>query len=150
MTGPALPFEEWGASWRTLLVVPVGCVAGILIEVFLPGPVHWLGWAIAAVVVSLVLAWQIAAARAHVSVYCDAQVLRQGAETISVGSIAEVLPAAQGHEAPDWWAARALGELPAVPRRRNGIGLRLRDGSTVQAWARDDEALRSVLRAVVG
>ncbi|WP_278313603.1 hypothetical protein [Lolliginicoccus levis] len=150
MTGLALPFEEQGARWRTLLIVPIGCVTGIVIEAFMPGPVHWLGWAIAVVLVALVFAWQIAAARAHVSVYCDERILRQGTEVIEIGTIAEVLPAAVGHEEPDWWSARALGELPTVPRRRNGIGLRLRDGSTVQAWARDDESLRSILADLVG
>ncbi|MBD8505927.1 hypothetical protein HT102_05455 [Hoyosella sp. G463] len=149
MTSPALPFEEQGARWRTLLVVPVGCLVGIFVEAFLPGPVHWLAWGIAAVLVALVLAWQIAAARAHVSVYCDEWVLRQGTETIGIDTIAEVLPPASGYEEPDWWAARALGELPTVPRRRAGIGLRLSDGSTVQAWARDDDALRRVLDELV-
>jgi hypothetical protein len=46
---------------------------------------------------------------------------------------------------PSWRSARALGELAGVPRGRTGIGLKLAEGRTVQAWARKDEKLRVAL-----
>jgi hypothetical protein len=36
-----------------------------------------------------------------------------------------------------------------VPRRRTAIGLRLRDGSVVRAWARDGDGLRTELEQLV-
>jgi hypothetical protein len=48
-----------------------------------------------------------------------------------------------------WQSARALGELTGVPRGRTGIGLKLRGGSTVQAWARNGAELRAALTTLI-
>ena len=42
-----------------------------------------------------------------------------------------------------------MGRLKTVPRRRYGMGLQLADGSTVQAWARNDYALRAALEPLL-
>ena len=65
------------------------------------------------------------------------------------------LPAAPQTETTDarevekWQSARALGELTGVPRGRTGIGLKLKGGRTVQAWARRHDALRTALTELV-
>jgi hypothetical protein len=58
-------------------------------------------------------------------------------------------PGSNGGASEDWQSARALGEMHGVPRRRKGIGLKLRDGRLVQAWARDHEDLRAKLTAAL-
>lgn len=93
-----------------------------------------------------VTALQVLGARRHTSVELTATRLRQGAEVIELATVTEVLePDPDGRA--EWQMVRALGETPTVPRRRTGIGVRLDDGRTVQAWARDDEALRAALEA---
>jgi hypothetical protein len=65
------------------------------------------------------------------------------------------LPAAPQSETTDarqvekWQSARALGELTGVPRGRTGIGLKLKGGRTVQAWARRHQGLRAALTELV-
>ena len=42
-------------------------------------------------------------------------------------------------------SARALGELTGVPKGRTGIGLKLTNDRTAQAWARKHQQLRAQL-----
>ncbi|MCW4354959.1 hypothetical protein ONR57_16770 [Hoyosella sp. YIM 151337] len=144
-------FIEPGAQWRALLFVPIFCLAGIVAEIWMGGPVHWLGWAIAATLLTSVVAWQVYAARAHLRVELTIGHLRQGAETLALDDVEDVLPSADDDPklAAQWQSARALGELHGVPRRRTGIGLRLRSGTVVQAWARDHATLRAALQQVL-
>ena len=60
-----------------------------------------------------------------------------------------VYPEAEGTEAPKWQYARALGELTGVPRGRKGIGLKLTNARTAQAWARKHQQLRAALTNLV-
>lgn len=144
-------YLETGARWRALLFVPIFCGIGIAAEVWMGGPVHWLGWTIAAVLLGGVVAWQVSAARTHLRVELTRIYLRQGAETLDLSEIAELLPEPEADPkcAETWQAARALGELHGVPRKRTGIGLRLRSGQLVQAWARDHTTLRSALHRLL-
>ena len=63
--------------------------------------------------------------------------------------IVRVYPEATGSETPKWQYARALGELTGVPRGRTGIGLRLTNDRTAQAWARKHRQLRAALTNLI-
>ncbi|MDX5452421.1 MAG: hypothetical protein LPK27_06650, partial [Rhodococcus sp. (in: high G+C Gram-positive bacteria)] len=55
-----------------------------------------------------------------------------------------------GARAPARWEpARPWGERANGPRGRTAVGLRLRGGALVRAWARDHARLRSELEAVL-
>jgi hypothetical protein len=60
-----------------------------------------------------------------------------------------IYPEATGREAPKWQSARALGELTGVPRGRTGIGLKLTNDRSAQAWARKHHQLRTTLTQLV-
>ena len=139
-------FHEAGASWDWLLGGPISAATMLDIEVNAGIGPRLLPPAFFLVLVSGFLAVQVKAARIHTSVDLTRDKLRQGAETIDVDSIVRIFPEPEpGDEPPKWQSARALGELTGVPRRRTGIGLKLTDGRTVQAWARRHRELRAAL-----
>lgn len=156
-------FYEPGACWWTVSYGPVACALILVIEMATGTTPHWFALTFCATLIAAFSSVQVLAARAHVSVQLTASALRQGAETIPLSAIAAVLPehgegtldvaALQGVSWDDagswpdeeWTSARALGELTGVPRRRTGIGLRLREGGLVRAWAKDHRGLRAAL-----
>ena len=147
-------FYEPGASWWWVVWGPASAAAMIFIEVWSGAPVSFVVPLIFLVLVSVFVALQVRAARIHVSVELTEDALRQGTETILVREIVRVYPAPEHHEASGkelakWQSARALGELVGVPRRRTGIGLRLTQGRTAQAWARRHRDLREALTPLV-
>ncbi|WP_305092509.1 hypothetical protein [Prescottella sp. R16] len=148
-TEPGVLFQESGGRWRTVAYGPVICGVALVIELFTGPVVHWFALPLFAVILAGIVAVQVTAARRHVSVSLTGETLRQGAEDLPVADIAAVLPEPDlyADEPQRWESARSLGELSGVPRRRTGIGLRLRDGSLVQAWARDADGLRGALVA---
>ncbi len=153
-TEPRPLFYEPGASWWWVLMGPAAATAMILIEVWSGAGVHLLVPAIFLVMVSAFVALQVKAARIHVSVELTEDALREGTETILVREIVKVYPEAENHEASGkelakWQSARALGELVGVPRGRTGIGLKLTEGRTAQAWARRHRHLRAALTPLV-
>jgi hypothetical protein len=101
------------------------------------------------VLVSGFLAVQVKAARIHTSVELTSVALRQGTETIRLSEIVTIFPEASGPEEPKWQSARALGELTGVPRGRTGIGLKLTNSRSAQAWARKHRQLRLALTSAV-
>lgn len=139
-------FKEIGGSYWTAAIGPVLCLVVFIVELSTGNhQTHWPVLLIFAVIIGGFSYMQTAAARQHVSVLLTDEFLVQGAQTIDVADIAEILPANTGSETQKWEVARPLGELSAVPRRRKGIGVVLKDGSTRQAWARNVEMLRSEL-----
>ncbi|WP_454164819.1 DUF3093 domain-containing protein [Gordonia iterans] len=138
-------FYEPGGSWA-LVVIGGGLIAAVAImEILGPGRVHWPVLSIF-FVIFVGFGWlQKAAAQRHVSVHLTETTLRQGAQTVKLADIAEVYPENRGREHAKWESALALGELPAVPRRRKGVGVRMKDGKLAQAWARDVDRFRSEL-----
>lgn len=147
-------FYEPGASWWWLLSGPAAAAAMMFISGSqgyrqqLLVPIFFL------VVVSGFMGLQVKAARIHSSVELTTQTLRQGTETIAVAEILKVYPApensvASGKELQTWQSARALGELIGVPRGRVGIGVKLTQGRTAQAWARRHRQLRAALTPLV-
>jgi len=148
-------FFENGASWYWVLFGPIS--AGLLLLIqhsggygfqpLLPG--------VLLVLVSLMLAIQVKAARIHTSVELTKDTLRQGTETLRVADILAIYPEAPrptgwGKQEPEkWQESRALGELSGVPRRRIGVGLRVTGRRTVQAWARNHRRLRAALSELI-
>jgi hypothetical protein len=153
-TQPRPLFYEPGASWWWVALGPVAAGAMVLIEIWSGAPVSLIVPAIFLVLVSAFVGLQVKAARIHVSVELTEDALRQGTETILVREIIRVYPEAENHEASGkelarWQSARALGELAGVPRGRIGIGLKLTNGRTAQAWARRHRQLRAALTPLV-
>jgi hypothetical protein len=174
-TMPAVLFAEPGARWRSVAYGPLLCLVILIVELTVGrGPVHWFGLGFCAVLLAGFVSLQVVAGKRHVSVELTESALREGTETVPLRDIATVLPESNGgaSEDPtwlrklppsgppgapgsnggaseDWQSARALGEMHGVPRRRKGIGLKLRDGRLVQAWARDHEDLRAKLTAAL-
>ncbi|MCH9668687.1 MAG: DUF3093 domain-containing protein [Actinomycetia bacterium] len=138
-------FAEQGASWMWLLAGPAAGVAMALVQLSAGYGVQWFIPTLFLVLVTVFMAIQIKAAQIHTSVELTADKLRQGAETIGTDEIVQIYPEATGREAPKWQSARSLGELTGVPRRRTGIGLRLTNDRTAQAWARNHKQLRAAL-----
>ncbi|MBI3225670.1 MAG: DUF3093 domain-containing protein [Mycolicibacterium cosmeticum] len=148
--GSEVLFFEPGASWWWLLVGPLSALAMVLIQVTGGGGIAFGVPAIFLVLVSGFLGIQIKAARIHTSVELTPTTLRQGTEFIDTADIVRIFPEAKGAEAEKWQSYRALGELTGVPRGRTGIGLKMTDGRSGQAWARRHRTLRAALDAIVG
>ncbi|RDI66414.1 hypothetical protein [Nocardia pseudobrasiliensis] len=148
---PTVLFAEPGARWRTVAYGPLLCLLVLILELVFRGQVHWFGLAFCAVLLAGFVWLQVIAGRRHVSVELTDTTLREGTEVLALRSIERVLPESDedAWEDEPWQSARALGELTGVPRRRKGIGVRLRDGGTVQAWARDHHGLRAELTAAL-
>ncbi|WP_309249733.1 DUF3093 domain-containing protein [Gordonia mangrovi] len=140
-----LLFYEPGGSWWVVAIGPVLIGAVLAMEIAGPGQVHWLVLGIFAVILVGFSVVQVHAARTHVSVRLTETTLQQGTRTLPLTDIATIYPANNGAEHQPWESARALGELPAVPRRRKGVGVKLVDGGTAQAWARDVDRFRTEL-----
>lgn len=145
-------FSEPGGRWRTVSYGPLFCLVVLVAELIMQrGPVHWFGLIFCAFLLGGFVALQVVAGKQHVSVELTETSLRQGAETVPLSNIARVFPEHDEDAWDDdpWQSARALGELTAVPRRRTGIGLKIRGGPLVQAWARDHRGLREQLSAAL-
>ncbi|MBV8966287.1 MAG: DUF3093 domain-containing protein [Mycobacteriaceae bacterium] len=148
---PELLFHEPGATWYWVLAGPVSALMMLGIEINSGLGVQLLAPILFLVLVSGFLAIQVKAARIHTSVELTRETLRQGTETIDVNSILRMFPEPEsGAEPAKWQSSRALGELTGVPRGRTGIGLRLIEGRTVQAWARKHKQLRAALAELLG
>lgn len=151
-------YSERGLSQVWLFIVPVFTVAMIVTQgVLIDRWSDWWMWALLGALAQLFVWLQVTAGRTHVSIELTPETLRCGDESIPVADIAKILPGkapdhpkkAKPEDFPAWTSARTMGRLKAVPRRRWGVGLGLTDGSTVQAWARNDYALRAALEPLL-
>lgn len=147
-------FAEPGASWLWVLLGPVAAVAMMLVQRAAGVGFQPLVPLMFLVLVSGVLIVQVKAGRIHTSVELTREALREGTETILISEIVTVYP--ESAESPKssnpphaWQSARTLGELSGIPKGRYAIGLKLTNGRTAQAWARDDDALRAALAELV-
>jgi hypothetical protein len=161
---PERLFFENGASWHWLWLGVVGGLVMTFVQSsaglgFQPVvPLFFL------VMMCGFLTVQVRAARIHTSVELTADTLRQGTETLPISEIVAVYPEAEhtvkssgpvkkwaksGEALQKWQESRSLGELNGVPKGRTGIGLKLANDRTAQAWARDHEALRAELTRLV-
>ena len=146
---PEVLFYEQGASWLWVLAGPGAGIAMALIQLSGGYGIQWGVPVLVFVLVTGFLAVQVKAARIHTSVMLTADHLRQGTEITRTDEIVRVYPEAEGSETPKWQSARALGELTGVPKGRTGIGLRMTDDRTAQAWARKHQRLREALTNLV-
>jgi hypothetical protein len=146
---PQVLFHEQGASWWWLAAGPASAIAMGLIQASAGYGFQWLVPGVFLVLVSGFLAIQVKAARIHTSVELTPETLRQGTERVRTDEIVRIYPEASGSEAPKWQSARALGELTGVPRGRTGIGLKMTNDRTAQAWARKHHQLRETLTQLV-
>lgn len=141
--GPVL-YAEAGSSWWPLAWGPLLVLPGVLIEVTGGGGIPlWLWLAAGAGLTLFTTAW-VAARRRFREVQLTPEQLREGREVLQVARIAAVDDAGLSMGAP------VIGGSWVVPRGTTGIPLRLDDGTTVLAWARDAEALGTALRRLVG
>jgi hypothetical protein len=148
-TGPDVLFYEQGASWWWLSAGPAAGIAMALIQLSGGFGIQLLVPGIFFALVTGFLWIQVKAGRIHTSVELTPEYLRQGTERLRIDDIVRVYPEPKGEEEPKWMSARALGELTGVPRGRTGIGLRLTNDRTAQAWARKHQLLRSALTHLV-
>ena len=146
---PEVLFYEQGASWWWLSVGPAAGIAMALIQLSAGYGIQLLVPGIFFALVTGFLAIQVKAARIHTSVELTPDHLRQGTERLGIDDIVRIYPEAKGQDEPKWMSSRALGELTGVPRGRTGIGLRLTNDRSAQAWARKHQVLRSALTHVV-
>jgi hypothetical protein len=142
-------FREPGATWWWAAAGPASGGAMLLIQVWAGYGIDLLVPFVFFVLVTGFLAIQVKAARIHTSVELTPEYLRQGAETIRIAEIVKIYPEASGSEVEKWQSARAIGELTGVPRGRTGIGLKLSNARTAQAWARKHRQLRAALESLV-
>ncbi|MGC5257492.1 DUF3093 domain-containing protein [Gordonia sp. DT218] len=138
-------FYEPGGSWWVVSIGPILIGAVLAMEIAGPGQVHWPVMMIFAVILVGFSLVQVHAARTHVSVRLTEATLQQGTRKLLLTDIAKIYPENNGPEHQTWESARALGELPAVPRRRKGVGVKLADGGLAQAWARNVGRFRDEL-----
>jgi hypothetical protein len=138
-------FYEQGASWLWVLAGPLSAIAMLLIQMSAGYGIQLLVPAVFFVLVTGFVALQVKAARIHTSVELTPNTLREGAERISIDDIVRIYPEPEGSELPSWQSARALGELTGVPKGRTGIGIKLTNNRSAQAWARKHRQLRSAL-----
>ncbi|KUI13066.1 hypothetical protein AU193_04855 [Mycobacterium sp. GA-1285] len=148
-TAPQVLFYEQGASWWWLAAGPASAVAMALIQASAGYGFQWLVPGMFLVLVTGFLAIQVKAARIHTSVELTPETLRQGTERIRTDEIVRIYPEATGAEPPKWQSARALGELTGVPRGRTGVGLKMTEDRTAQAWARKHQKLRETLTQLI-
>ena len=152
MSAPApseVLFYEQGASWLWVLAGPLAGFAMAMIQLSAGYGIQWVVPGVFFVLVTVFLAIQVKAARIHTSVELTVDELRQGTEITRTDEIVRIYPEATGAETPKWQYARALGELTGVPRGRTGIGLRLTNDRSAQAWARKHHQLRAALTNLV-
>ena len=139
--GPVLYAEPGSTRWP-LLWGPAFAAAGAGLEA-LTGPVHVVAWLVVGIGLFGLFALWVNARRKVYRVELTPVTLHQGREALPVKDIAQVtdVGAAPG--------AKVLGGGWTVPRKTVEVPVRLDDGSTVLAWARDDEALKAALARLV-
>ncbi|HEX7426224.1 MAG TPA: DUF3093 domain-containing protein [Mycobacterium sp.] len=142
---PDALFYEQGASWLWVLTGPASAVAMLLIQMSAGLGIQWLVPTVFLLLVTGFVAIQVKAARIHTSVELTLTTLREGTEKIQIDDIVRIYPEPTGSEAPKWQTARPLGELTGVPKGRTGIGLKMTNDRTAQAWARKHQQLRAAL-----
>ncbi len=138
-------FYEPGASWWWVAAGPVSGIAMLLIQYSAGIGFQWLVPTVFFALVTSFVAVQVKAARIHTSVELTPTTLRQGEERTPIDDIVRIYPAPEGNEEHQWMSARALGELTGVPKGRTGIGVKLTNDRTAQAWARKHQQLRAAL-----
>lgn len=143
MTDPVL-FCERGSSWWPVLWGPAFALAGLLFEVFTPGPVHVWTWLLVGAALAVGAAVWAHGRRRLVSVQLTPDVLAQGREELDVSRISAVT------DVGPQVGARVLGGSWTVPKGAGEVPLRLDGGEVVLAWAQDSAGLSAALARRIG
>jgi hypothetical protein len=130
-------------TWTVVLYGPVLALVGWFVEWLIGGPTHTVAWVCAGLGLALITLPWVYARRRFLTVRVADDVLWQGREALPVRRIASTADVG----APV--GARVLGGGWSVPRNFTPLPLRLRDGTVVLAWAKNPEALRTVLNATL-
>ena len=141
--GAPVLYAEAGSSWWPLGWGPLLAAVGLLVELASGGAVELWVWLPLAVLSVLVSAVWVSARRRLREVRLTPATLRQGREELAVELIAGVGDVGTSMGAP------VLGGSWLVPNGTDGVPLRLTDGRSVLAWARDADALAAALRPLV-
>lgn len=141
MSEPVL-YAEPGSSYWPVLWGPAFAGIGAGVEA-LSGPVHTVQWLLIGTALFGGAVLWVNARRKVYRVELTPKTLTQGRESLDIEKIEQVtdVGAAAG--------AKPLGGGWATPRKTDEVPLRLADGSTVLAWARDGDALRDALARLV-
>jgi hypothetical protein len=131
-------YTEPGSSLWPVLWGPAFAVVGALVEA-MSGPVHVVAWVVVGFVLAGLATIWVQARRRVCAVRLTTSALTQGRESVAVGTLAEV------DEVGASAGSRVLGGGWSVPRKFTEVPVKLTDGSTVLAWARDGDALRAAL-----
>ncbi len=141
-SGPVL-YAERGASWWPVLWGPAFALAGVVVELATPGPLHVAMWVLLAGILAIASAVWVYGRRRLCSMRLTPESLRLGHEELPVSRVAAVT------EVGVPVGARVLGGAWAVPKGTVEVPLRLHDDQVVLAWAADPEALTEELSALV-
>jgi hypothetical protein len=136
-------YHEPGAGWQALLWAPAFALVGYLTELLTGGPRHTVTWVLVATGLCAITAPWVYARRRFLSVRLTRASLWQGQQKLALSRIAAVTDVGSPVGAP------VLGGGWTVPRKYDELPIRLDDGTVVLAWARDGEALCSILSRVV-
>ncbi len=142
--GEPLLYSEPGSTWWPLAWGPGLALVGVVLDLTSGGSVQTLLWFPVAVLFTLVSAVWVSTRRKTRSMSLTTTTLRQGREDLPVTEIVDVGEAGPAMGAP------VLGGGWLVPNGTDGVPLRLRDGRSVLAWARDSEAFTVALRRLLG
>ncbi|NUT50179.1 MAG: DUF3093 family protein [Saccharothrix sp.] len=141
MEQPTL-YTEPGASWWPLLWGPVFAALGLGVEA-VTGSTRPLLWLFVALVLLLPTALWVQGRRGLYRVRLTPVALHQGREELPIRDVEAV----EGVEPRS--GAKVLGGGWALPRGTEAVPIRLTDGTVVQGWARDADALRTELAKLV-
>lgn len=142
-TSETVHYAEAGASYWRLVLGPALAAAGAVAEVVMGDRPHWLMWIITGVGLLWLNGVWVLARRRFLRVRVTDTQLVQGTERVPVADIASVLTR---EPRP---GTRVLGGGPTVPRRYDGVELKLADGTHVLAWSQDTETFTAALRGAV-
>ncbi|MBB3049287.1 hypothetical protein FHS23_000282 [Prauserella isguenensis] len=136
-------YAEPGATLWRLGLGPALAALGFVTELILGQPPHWLMWIITGVgLLCLNGAW-VFARRKFLRVRVTDTELVQGTETLPIADIASILTREPGP------GTRVLGGGQTVPRRFEGVELKLRNRKHVLAWSQDSETFTAALRTAM-
>lgn len=131
-------YVEPGSSWWPVLWGPLFAVAGAVLEL-VTGPVHALAWVLVGIALGGAAGLWVQARRRALLVRLTTSALTQGRETLATARIAEF------DDIGTPIGAKVLGGGWSVPRKFDSVPIKLDDGTTVLAWARDGDALREAM-----
>ena len=138
-------FYEQGASWWWVASGPASAIAMLLIQMSAGLGFQWLVPTVFFVLVTSFVALQVKAARIHTSVELTPTTLREGTERIHIDDIVRIYPEPGQRGSRSGCPRERSASSPGCRKGRTGIGVKLTNDRTAQAWARKHRQLRAQL-----